>query len=184
MTSTIESSHMNLVYSSFQLHRFLINSSPNPGTQLQPINVDNMVRVMPYPPFGSDIDPYISEVPYALKNISWSIEDTGQNTSSQISDAILCFLEIYALNPDQPVDKSYWKKYFQLNKRSTVAPNGVLFQIPDDSGKICINLQEDGEDLLFGYGIVFTVDVEKEEKIVTYFCRKDPIANIRSRRTT
>ncbi len=170
----------NLVYSSFQLSRFF-NTSLNSGNQLQPIRVDNMVRVMPYPPFGSDIDPYISEVPYELGSITWSIKDTGQNTSPELSDPVLCFVELYALNSDQVIDEYFLGKYFQLDEHSLVAPNGVLFQTSNNPDKISIDLQKEGGNLLFGYGVVFTIDVKKEnQETVTYYCRKDPIVNIRS----
>ncbi len=185
--TTIDECQLKLEYSSFQLERFFLNTCINPGTRLQPINVDNMVRVIPYPPLGSDVDPYISEVPYELGTISWSIEDTGHRTSSKISEPVLCFVEIYSLNSDKDINRNYWEQYFILDDdHSIVAPNGALFQTSDDLDKISIDLQKDKDQggLLFGYGVVFTIKVEKGGEKLTYYCRKDPVANLRSRSTT
>lgn len=169
-------------YSSFQLKRFLLNTNLNPGTRLQPTNVDAMVQVIPEPLIGDTVDPFISEVPGFIKTISWSVKEDGRFNSDLVQNPDLCFIEIYSLDPNRipHPDRNYWERYFKLDKNSTVAPNGILFQSSDknQNEQISIQLQDERSSLLFGYGLIFTVEVGKEGD--TFFCRKDPVANIRS----
>lgn len=180
--------HLELEYSSFQLNRFLSNTYLNPGTRLQPIKVDPMVHIKPNPPIGDDVDPYISEVPDIIKTITWNIQENGKLQSGSIQKPKLCFIEMYSLDPDKHdyPNRNYWEQYFQLDKKcSTVAPNGSLFQVPyqNQNSQIQIQLQDNKNSLLFGYGVIFTVQVQMNEKQQTYYCRIDPIANIRSSNT-
>lgn len=187
MTTTTETTQtkIKLEYSSFQLNRYLSNSILNSGTRLQPTKVDSFIHVRTEPSLLDNVDPYISEVPEFISSISWNITEKSKLPPSDVKNAKTCYVELYSLEKKKHCipDRNYWEQYFILGPLDMVAPNGNLYLVPDmnNSDVISIQLQdkEVRNPLLFGYGIVFTVEVD-DKKNVNY-CRIDPIANIRSR---
>ncbi len=175
--------NFTLTYSPIQLERFLLGSSLNPGTRLQPIKVDNLVHITSEQVTGDLVDPYISEVPKSAQLLSWSLKEGVGSDSSLIKSPELNYVQIYSLDQNQQrlTDESYWKDYFEIDENSTIAPNGCLYQVSAERNKgkvISIGLKDRRPDLLFGYGILFTVKIKGHKTV--YFCRIDPLVSIRS----
>lgn len=174
--------NFTLTYSPIQLERFLLGSSLNPGTRLQPIKVDNLVHITSEQVTGDRVDPYISEVPKSVQSLSWSINEGVGPDSNLIKSPDLNYVQVYSLDQMQQklTDESYWNDYFEIDGNSTIAPNGCLYQVSSKKKNkvISIGLKDDRSDLLLGYGILFTVEIKGQK--TKYFCRIDPLVSIRS----
>lgn len=142
----------------------------NSGTWLEPYSMDVFVNIWA----GGKHNPSIQKLSSKTKKIEWFLE--GENEGELEAITTINYIELKMIDKYQQsiIREDEWNEIFKLDKQHVVSPNGSIF-IKDDDG-FNIKLKKNiNRDYIIGYTLYFSF--EESDKV--YYCKIDPIIQIR-----